>query len=637
MKVSFLLIGVLLSMACLGQSMSDFYKIETLHIPEEIELEAGGVAFNDQGQIGVCTRRGEVWLVSNPKSPKPDYKLIAHGLHEALGINYRNGVWYVTQRSEITKLIDLDGDQVADRYEQLAGWPLSGNYHEYSYGPDFLPNGDMIVTLNVAWHGGGKSFVKWRGWMLRITPQGEIFPHAAGFRSPAGFGVNDQGDIFYAENQGDWVGSGRVTHVERGDFVGHTASLDWTDEPESPLRLKPENIQPHSGLTMYQYAKLVPEIKPPSVWFPHGLMGVSTSDIKQIPEGFGPYTGQMLVGDQGHSKIMRMEQEKVNGVYQGACFPFVNGFSSGVLHFRFNQNNELYVGQTARGWWAIGGELFALERLKWTGKTPFDIKGIYAKPDGFEIEFTKPVNAEQAADISSYQIADFTYKYHQTYGSPVIEHEKRSINHVIVSEDARKVRVYLDKLRRGFIYEVKTQGITAANGEKLVNDFGFYTLNEIPKGSKAVFASRKSETTTGAKSVSKRKTVLPDGWDANALTNLEISTVPGLKFDKTLLTVKRGAKVRLTFVNPDDMLHNFVLVKPGTADDVVQQALNLGLNGQEMSYVPNSDAVLTHTNLLQPESSETIYFEAPSQPGNYTFVCTFPGHGPVMRGTFKVE
>jgi hypothetical protein len=55
--------------------------------------------------------------------------------------------------------------------------------------------------------------------MLQITPEGEMTPIATGLRSPAGFGINDEEDIFYTENQGGWIGSGRLTHLESGDFA----------------------------------------------------------------------------------------------------------------------------------------------------------------------------------------------------------------------------------------------------------------------------------------------------------------------------------------------------------------------------------------------------------------------------------
>lgn len=218
----------------------DFYKLISLPVPEGVLLEVGGLATLPDGSIAACTRRGEVWIISNPNvsgNAKPTYKRFAYGLHEPLGLAYKDGDIYVTQRSEITRLRDVDGDRVADTYDKVYSWPLSGNYHEYSYGPLFMPNGNMLVTLNLGWSnslGHGVSLAPWRGWMLEITPDGQMTPVAAGMRSPSGFGVNEAGDVFYTENQGDWVGSGRITHVEKNDFVGNAESLRWTDLPGSP-------------------------------------------------------------------------------------------------------------------------------------------------------------------------------------------------------------------------------------------------------------------------------------------------------------------------------------------------------------------------------------------------------------------
>jgi len=85
------------------------------------------------------------------------------------------------------------------------------------------------------------------------------------------------------------------------------------------------------------------------------------------------------------------------------------------------------------------------------------------------------------------------------------------------------------------------------------------------------------------------------------------------------------------------MLHNFLLVKPNTVDKVVKEAFDLGLDGSGQDYVPDSPDVLFHTKIIEPETEDTIYFEVPKTKGDYTFVCTFPGHGQIMRGIFRVK
>jgi azurin len=85
------------------------------------------------------------------------------------------------------------------------------------------------------------------------------------------------------------------------------------------------------------------------------------------------------------------------------------------------------------------------------------------------------------------------------------------------------------------------------------------------------------------------------------------------------------------------MQHNLLIVKPKAVDEVGQMAARLGISGNKVQYVPNSDKVLFHTQILQPSSSESIYFEVPPFEGTYGFVCTMPGHYMVMRGKMIVK
>ncbi|NBB28425.1 auracyanin family protein [Cellulophaga sp. BC115SP] len=468
----------------------DFYEIKTVAIPDGIRLEAGGLAPMPDGRLGVCTRRGEVWIIENPyqtNGTKPSYKLFASGLHESLGLAYRDGSFYCTQRGELTKLTDTDGDDKADLYENVANWDLSGNYHEYSYGPVFDKNGDMYLTFNVAWVGYGEGkLAKWRGWLVKVTKDGKLEPVATGLRSPAGFTVNSNGDVLFGENQGDWVGSGRVTHLEKGDFAGNAGGLYWTKEPDSPLKLTREDL-PDTGEPMYEAAKKVKALKLPAVWFPHAIMGISTADmIEDETNGkFGPFQGQYIVFDQGQSKAMRMSLEKVNGKYQGACYPFREGFQSGTVRARWGNDGSIFVGMTSRGWGSTGKDLYGLQRLVWNGRLPFEMKTISARPDGFEIEFTQPVDAKTAADAANYELKSFTYKYHHNYGSPIINQEKTPLKGIIVSADRKKVRLVIDNLRKGYIHEVRPSGILNEEGQPLLHEVGYYTLNNIPDGEAA--------------------------------------------------------------------------------------------------------------------------------------------------------
>lgn len=638
------------------QKEEDFFKIHTVPIPSDVALEVGGMTFLPNDELAVCTRRGEVWGITNPymkNGRAPRYRLIAQGLHEALGINYLKGELYVTQRSEITKIKDLDGDGEADEYKTVYSWPLEGNYHEYAYGPIQDKMGNLYVTLNLGWTDHGESLSKWHGWMLQIDSTGTMHPYATGLRSPAAMNFNKEGDIFYAENQGDWVGSGFIAHVEKGDFMGNVAGLKWAAEPGSPVKLRLADI-PDTDEPKYEVAKRVPGLKTPAVWLPQSILGISTSGILSYnDEGkMGPFAGQLFVGDQGQSKIMRVDLEKVNGVYQGVAFPFREGFSSGVLRLNWGSDGSMFVGMTSRGWRSEGPEEYGLQRLEWTGVTPFEMKSVKAKPDGFEIEFTQPVDEKRARDITSYDLTSFTYKYGHQYGSPVINEGNCPIRAIQVSADKLKVRLVADSLKLGYIHEIKAPGIRSADNFTLLHNFGYYTLNQLPEGEKmAITAENKVQRTDHSKmdmsstakpvkpvatTTVKHLTKQPADWTKGAEQTIVLNPVPGLKFNTSAITVRAGTKIKLTFKNSDDMLHNVVITAPGAADEVGSAALKMGLKGERLSYVPAMPKVLFHTLILQPGQSDTIYFTAPSKPGDYPYVCTYPGHYLVMRGILKV-
>ncbi|WP_429049650.1 hypothetical protein [Chitinophaga sp. W3I9] len=494
----------------------DFFRIARISSPEGTLLEVGGLCTLPNGDLGVATRRGDIFIVENPTSKTPYFRKVASGLHEVLGLAYKNGSLYCAQRGELTKMTDTNMDGKMDLFETVYSWPLSGHYHEYSFGPVLGTDGSFFVSGNVAfgdeewWR--GESKVPWRGWMMHITEDGKMEPFATGFRSPCGLGMID-GELFYTENQGDWMGSGGLTHVKKGSFVGHPAGLRWTNLPNSPVKLtteelyskvdprfrrdangraiKPENVENEKFVTLFDMKKYFPEVQVPAVWLPHGILGISNAQLTTIPEGaFGPFAKQVLIGDQGQSKIVRVFLEKVKGEYQGAAWDFRSGFQSGVLRLAWGKDGSLFVGETNRGWGSAGDANQGLQRLVWNNKVPFEMRTVSAMPDGFEITFTLPVDKKYAEDIASYNVESFIYKYHPVYGSPTVNSEKLTIKGVQVSPDGMKVRLVIDGLRQYYIHKLSLNGIrTQENSYSLVHPDVYYTLNNIPDGAKLAVAA----------------------------------------------------------------------------------------------------------------------------------------------------
>ena len=126
------------------------------------------------------------------------------------------------------------------------------------------------------------------------------------------------------------------------------------------------------------------------------------------------------------------------------------------------------------------------------------------------------------------------------------------------------------------------------------------------------------------------------GKDATVITIKVVQNK--MKFDLQEFTVIAGKPVEIILQNPDFMQHNIVISKPGTKEVVGKAADKIATNpkGAEMNYVPNIPEVLFATNLVNPQETVRLQFIAPASPGDYPFLCTFPGHWSVMNGTMKV-
>jgi hypothetical protein len=397
-----------------------------------------------------------------------------------LGLAQKDGWIYVTQRPDVSRIKDTDGDGKADRFEVVAeGWGMSGDYHEYALGSRFDKDGNIWVALCLT--GSFTSEAKFRGWAGKVTPDGKFVPTTSGVRSPGGVGFNAEGDVFYTDNQGPWNGACGLKQLTVGGFVGHPDGLKWYKEPEAKYLGDPP-VVPKSGSRIMTEAKRIPQLTPTSVIFPYGKMGQSASGIDCDLSGgkFGPFEKQLFVGDQTHSTVMRVFLEKVNGRYQGACFPFRSNFGSGNVPVRFGQDGSLFVGGTNRGWGSRGTKPFAIERVVWTGKVPFEIREMHAKPDGFELTFTEPVDPATAAKPESYVLKTYTYIYQAAYGSPEVDQTTPKILRIDVGPDGKSVQLHVDRLEEGHVHDLTAAGVRSAEGRPLLHPNAYYTLNYIP-------------------------------------------------------------------------------------------------------------------------------------------------------------
>jgi len=119
-----------------------------------------------------------------------------------------------------------------------------------------------------------------------------------------------------------------------------------------------------------------------------------------------------------------------------------------------------------------------------------------------------------------------------------------------------------------------------------------------------------------------------------------LSVVTGeMKFSQTTITARAGQRVELTFSNTDDLQHNLVIFKRGsiaTYEKELFGSMN-DANAQARGFVPDSPNILIASRLLNARESAVLAFDAPTEPGEYPFVCSFPGHWMMMRGVLRIE
>ncbi|BCX46191.1 large, multi funcation alhypothetical protein [Haloferula helveola] len=456
----------------------EFYTRESIPLPGDSVPEVGSIALLPDQRLAISTRRGEIWIAEGAFADdlsKVRWTRFAYGLESSFGMFWKDGWLYVTQRTDLSRLQDRDGDGEADRFEVISqDWGFDGDYHQFAFGSNPDHDGNVWVALCEL---GGKS--KWRGWAVMVKPDGTTLPMASGLRSPGGLGFNAKGDAFCTDNQGTWNGSSSLRHLKPGSFQGMPSSLHHYDRIPG-LDAPPTPVN-ESRIT--DELKRSPTLVPPAVILPHGRMGASPTAIVLDDSGgkFGPFADSLFIGEQSHSQIQRVFTEQVDGVYQGAAWHFLKDFQCGIVPGKMAADGTMFVGGTNRGWGSRGTRGFSLERIRWTGRTPFEATRMKALHNGFELKFTEALDPETATDLSSYKMESWTYIYQSSYGSPEVDKTVPEVVRAIVSDHGKTLTLEVRGLVQGHVHLLDCAGLRSAEGRSLWHPAAYYTLNRIPE------------------------------------------------------------------------------------------------------------------------------------------------------------
>jgi len=465
--------GVVLEMANIKKTPGDGFSLEEVHPsydlnqarPYDFLPKVGGLDFKSDGSLIVSTwdPSGSVYKITNHKDPNPQnikVKKIASGLAEPLGVEVVDDKIYVLQKQELTELVDNNGDDIIDEYNTISNhWRTSANFHEFAFGLDYK-DGYFYATLATAIQPGGASTnpqIPDRGKVAKISKAtGEVEFIASGLRTPNGIGRGVDGELFVADNQGDWLPSSKIVHIKENAWYG-SRTVDF----KGTANLKERK---------------------PVVWLPQDEIGNSPSEPTYINDG--PYKGQMIHGEVTHGGVKRVFVEKVDGEYQGAVFRFIQGLEAGINRMVWSPDGELYVGGVGNpGNWAQTDKLwYGLQRLKYNEKPTFEMLAVRAKSNGVEIEFTQPLKEGDGWDKNDYEIKQWEYVPTKEYGGPKVGEKDLTILSTNVSEDRKKVFLELAGMESNrVIYVHLLNQFVSDPGQEMWTTEAWYTMNAIPK------------------------------------------------------------------------------------------------------------------------------------------------------------
>ncbi|MFG0265474.1 MAG: DUF6797 domain-containing protein [Rhodopirellula sp. JB055] len=610
------------------------FAIDTIELPHDNPWKAllfcTGHDFLPDGSALVCTMQGDVWHVSGIQSPADEsgvatWRRFASGLHQPLGMVVAEDGIYVQCRDQLTRLTDINGDGEADFYECF-----SNAFQTSPAGHDFICGLQRDSEGNFYTASGNQG-------LLRISSDGsraEVI--ATGFRNPDGLGMLPDGTLTVPCSEGGWTPASMICAVP------NSFDVSTGDRP------------PHYG---YRGPRGDEPPTLPLAYLPRGLDN-SSGGQALVPAGvWGPLQNQLLHFSFGTGTWFTVLQDEVDGQTQAAVVPMSSDFLSGAHRGRFSPTDgQLYV-SGSQGWGAYVPEEGGFQRVRYTGHSFQVPTSFHVHENGVRITFAEPVEPGTATNVKNHFAQCWNYRYSGAYGSPeyspmhpgVAGHDPLEITSTHVSSDSRTVFLEIpglqpvNQLHLRLHVNADDQCLTAGRTET-GHDL-FITVHCLDAAFQDFPGYQPIEKTIAAHPILSDLALnairVPNPWGSPIPNSraIELKTGTNLTYQTKLIRVQAGEALAFTLANPDVVPHNWALVRPGKLQRVGELANQLIADPQAFArhYIPDTEDVLVATDVVGPGESQTVHFRAPSQPGRYPFLCTFPGHWMVMNGEMIVE
>ena len=469
---------------------------EAVQLPLGIAEMPTGLAWRQDGSLVLTSLKGRVIIArdTNGDGLEDQLQTVSDDLAAPYGIAVAEEdgreVLDVVNKYALLRLFDDDADGYYERSVVAAsGWGHTEDYHDWAVGLPKIPGDKLGYYVGLPCQQDDRAPAKaaLRGQGLRLlarTPTLDdprrftVEPFCGGLRFPMGLAVNKAGDLFASDNQGNYNPFNEINHLVDGKRYGFINKLE----------AKP-------GFS--------PPVESPAVDLPHpwtrsvnGICFLDTPDkVRAARKGsgesedlFGPFEGHMLGCEFNYRSLFRMALEQVDGVYQGSAFPLNEFPAAGQATFEgptvceVAPDGDLYIGNLQDSGWGGGRNTGSLVRMRPSGELPAGMAEIRAETDGFTILFTQPVSREAAAERAAYTVEMFRRISTPQYGGNDVDRQSVKVLQARVADDGRSVRLTVDKLKPGFVYEFHLANLAprAPTGEaKFFPAEGFYTLKQL--------------------------------------------------------------------------------------------------------------------------------------------------------------
>lgn len=440
------------------------FAVDELNLPTQnpwsAQVRATGLDFySDNRRMALCTWDGDVWLITGADQDQGEltWQRIATGLFQPLGLKIVDDQVYVTCRDQLVILRDLNGDHETDFYECFnSDHQVTEHFHEFAMGLQRDEAGNFYYAKS-ARHA-KRAVVPHHGTLLQVSPDGKSTKIIAnGFRAANGVCLNDDGSFFVTDQEGHWNPKNRINWVTEGGFYGNMYT--FTDHIDS------------SDSAMTQ----------PLCWITNSF-DRSPAELLWVPkDAWGPLGGSLLNLSYGYGRIFVVPHESRKGILQGGmCQLPIPDFKSGSIRGRFHpMRKDLYVcGMFS--WAGSRQEPGCFYRIRYTGKPVHLPLRLQAAERKMKIEFSHPIDAQIAADVSRYEVTAWDLDRTPNYGSQHINERDWNVDNATLSNDGKTLFLEIPDLEPtwGMSIEYKLRGADGRTFDGAIHN-SVFSLGEV--------------------------------------------------------------------------------------------------------------------------------------------------------------